>query len=670
MILHWGRDLGETTSDQLEALADAAVPGLAHSAAGMPLRLTILPLLDQAWQGHPALVGTPASKPFRLVGSDVGARSIRVALESDSLGVALDYELTVEGLLRTRATVTNLSTRTVAIDELNLVLPLPGNAVEILDFSGRWGAERQPRRRRISDGSWSREVRHGRGGHDAPYLLIAGTEAFSFRGGEVWGLHLGWSGNQRLWAEHQSTGLAAAGAGELLSSGEVELASGDAYSTPWLYGSWSDQGLDGMSTRFHDYLRRTGARVGRSRALILNTWEAAYFDQDATRLRRLAELGATVGVERFVLDDGWMSGRTDDTGGLGDWTVDRARRPDGLRPLIDYVTGLGMDFGLWVEPEMVTLDSEVARTHPEWLLTDTPGDLPPAARHQFALDLSIPDAFAHVLHQLDAILTEYPIAYLKWDHNRDLLAHRVHRHTLAVYRLMNELQSRHPGVEIEACASGGGRIDLRMLESAVRVWPSDNNDSLERQAIYRWTTLLIPPEFFGAHLGAPTSHLTGRTHTLSYRLATALFGWSGIEWDLLEASDEELHAIGDWAKHYKRLRGLIHTGTVVRADRHDSLWVHGIVSADASEAVFSISAVALTADAIPSPVRFPGLDRAKTYRVRPMTVGAAPRVIAQTVAPWLEAGGTAVSGNLLVEIGIAAPPLAPEQSLVLHIEAL
>jgi alpha-galactosidase len=670
VILHWGRDLGNLAAEQLGALADALIPGIAHSAAGVPLRLTILPLLDQAWQGHPALLATPPSTPFRLAGAEATGSSIRVELQSESLDVALDYELTAEGLLRTRATVTNRSADPFGVDELNLVLPLPARAEEILDFSGRWGAERRPQRRRIADGSWTRDSLHGRPGHDAPYLLVAGTDAFSFRGGEVWGFHLGWSGNQRLWAEHQSTGLTAVGAGELLAQGELEVASGGSYSTPWLYGSWSDEGLDGMSRRFHDYLRRTTGSDRRAHPLVLNTWEAAYFDHDDARLRRLAELGAKVGAERFVLDDGWMRGRTDDTRGLGDWTVDRARRPAGLTPLIEYVTGLGMDFGLWVEPEMVTPDSEVARSHPEWLLTDIPGVLPPPARHQFVLDLSIPAAYSHVLGQLDALLDEYPIAYLKWDHNRDLLARGVHRQTLALYRLMQEVQSRHPLVEIEACASGGGRIDLGILETALRVWPSDTNDSLERQAIYRWTTLLIPPEFFGAHVGAPTSHFTGRTHTLPYRLGTALFGWAGIEWDLLEASEEDQRGIREWAERYTELRGLIHSGTVVRADRDDELWVHGIVSQDASEAIFSISAVALTHDALPAPVRLPGLDHARAYRVRPLTFAAAPRFIAQALPPWLEAGSAVIPGRVLQEVGIAAPPLAPEQTLVLHLEAL
>jgi alpha-galactosidase len=669
-ILHWGRDLGDASVERLVHFADASIPAIAHSAVGVPLQLSVLPLLDQAWQGHPGLDGTPRSSPFSLTRTTATATSLQLSLESETLRAVLDYELTEEGLLRARATLTNVASEPFQLGELNLTVPLPGRAVEVLDFTGRWAAERRPQRRRIADGAWSRETRHGRSGHDAPYVVVAGTEGFTFRTGEVWGLHLAWSGNQRLWAEHLSSGASAAGAGELLAAGELSLAEGESYTTPWLVGSWSDQGLDGMSDRFHRYIRRTTGSDRRAHPLILNTWEAVYFDHNDEALRELARLGAEVGVERFVLDDGWMTGRTDDTRGLGDWTVDPDRRPEGLGPLAHYVVDLGMEFGLWVEPEMLTLDSEVARSHPDWILADPPGVLPLPARHQFVLDLGNPDAWDHVLAQLDALLTECPIACLKWDHNRDLLTPAVHRQTVALYRLMAELKSRHPAVEIESCASGGGRIDLAILESVVRVWPSDNNDSLERQSIYRWTTLLIPPELFGAHVGAPTSHTTGRTHTLPYRLATALFGWAGIEWDLRDASADDLLAIADWVAAYKRLRGLLHSGTVVRADREDSLWVHGIVSRDGAEAVFSISALAMTDDAIPSSIRLPGLDPARTYAIEPITLGAPPRYLAQSKPGWLETGGTVILGRLLEQVGIAAPPLAPEQTLILHLRAV
>jgi alpha-galactosidase len=219
-------------------------------------------------------------------------------------------------------------------------------------------------------------------------------------------------------------------------------------------------------------------------------WEAVYFDHDLDRLTELARRAAAVGAERYVLDDGWFGSRREETRGLGDWTVSPEVWPDGLAPLADRVHDLGMQFGLWFEPEMVNPDSDLYRAHPEWVLGAA--RLPPSWRHQQVLNLAHPDAYAYILERLDALLTEYDIAYLKWDHNRDVVDAPVHAQTLAVYRLLDELRARHPGVEIESCSSGGARVDLGILARIDRVWGSDSNDALERQHIQRWTALLLP----------------------------------------------------------------------------------------------------------------------------------------------------------------------------------
>ena len=208
-----------------------------------------------------------------------------------------------------------------------------------------------------------------------------------------------------------------------------------------------------------------------------------------------------MGIERFVLDDGWFTGRRDDTRGLGDWEVDTDVWPDGLHPLVNKVQSLGMEFGLWVEPEMVNPDSDLARAHPDWILRGRTA-LPPSARQQQVLDLANPEAYRHIADRLHALLNEYPIAYLKWDHNRDLVdagsgpggTPRVSEHTHALYRLLDELKAAHPGVEIESCASGGSRVDLGILERTDRVWTSDTLDPLERLDIQRHTSLVVAPE--------------------------------------------------------------------------------------------------------------------------------------------------------------------------------
>ncbi|MGH3261004.1 MAG: alpha-galactosidase, partial [Trebonia sp.] len=281
------------------------------------------------------------------------------------------------------------------------------------------------------------------------------------------------------------------GAGELILPDEVVVDEGESYTTPWLYGSYGT-GLDAVAARFHAFLRGRPQHPRLPRPIGLNTWEAVYFNHDLDHLLRLAERAAELGVERFVLDDGWFLGRRNDRSALGDWFVDPDLWPDGLGPLVELVKQLGMQFGLWFEPEMVSLDSRLAREHPEWLF-DAGHGVGVSGRHQHVLDLGHAGAYDYILDRVSALVDEYGIDYLKWDHNRPLTdaghqpsgAAGVRAQVLATYRMMDELKARHPGLEIESCASGGGRIDLGMLERADRVWVSDCNDPHERLEIQR-----------------------------------------------------------------------------------------------------------------------------------------------------------------------------------------
>lgn len=468
-----------------------------------------------------------------------------------------------EGVVVVRHAVRNLREVPLHLASLDAAVPVPARAEEVLDMTGLWASERRPQRARPGQGVWSRETRHGRPGHDDPFLMVVGTPDFGFRRGEVWSAHLAWSGDKRLWTESSALGVRTLGGGELLAPGEVVLAPGASYETPELLLAWSANGLDGLSARFHPWQRRV-APVPLPRPVVLNVWEAVYFDHDADRLDRLAQVAAEVGVERFVLDDGWFLGRRDDTAGLGDWVVDPDVWPQGLHPLVRSVVDCGMELGLWVEPEMVNPDSDLARAHPDWLLGG-PGT--PTWRNQRVLDLANPGAYAHVRDQLVAILDEYPVRYLKWDQNADLLAHGAHAQTLATYRLMDELRAHRPGLEIESCSSGGGRVDLGVLRRAGRVWVSDTNDPLDRQRIQRWTGVLVPPEHMGGHVGDRRAHITGRAASLGFRLATAFFGSAGIERDLTRAGADERAVVAAWVAEHKARRGLLHSGVVVHGTR-------------------------------------------------------------------------------------------------------
>ncbi|UED84785.1 alpha-galactosidase [Streptomyces profundus] len=682
-VVHWGVDLGELSQETMAELALAQVPQVASNNVDLAVPLALLPEHSAGWQGTPGLTGHRAgadfSTAFTVTASEVGERSLSLTAEDvvAALELRLEIELTPSGLVRQRATLTSQADEATApfsLGALLLALPVPERATELLDMTGRHLRERTPQRHEFTIGTHLRDNRKGRTGTDAVTVHIAGEADFGFRAGEVWGLHVAWSGNQRSLAERTHTGVSLLAGGELPLAGEITLGSGDSYTTPWIYGSYGREGLDELAARFHGFLRARPHHPTGARPVTLNVWEAVYFDHRLPKLRELADAAAEIGAERFVLDDGWFRGRRDDHAGLGDWYVDEDVWPEGLHPLAEYVRGLGLEFGLWVEPEMVNQNSDLARAHPEWIMA-TGDRLPPESRNQQVLDLGHPGAYAYILERLDAIVGEYALTYLKWDHNRDLVeaGHSptgqagVHRQTLAVYRLLDELRARHPGLEIESCSSGGGRVDLGVLERTDRVWTSDCIDALERQRIQRWTGLLLPPELMGSHVGAPRAHTTGRTHGLEFRAGTAISGHFGIEWDLTSASADDRAALAEWITLYKELRPLLHTGHVVREDHPDpALWVHGVVAQDGARAVFTLAQVATSVQAPPGMVRLPGLDPEARYRVTPLAPAARSVGPAMNALSWWDRGVT-LPGRVLGTIGVRAPIQHPERLLLLDV---
>jgi alpha-galactosidase len=683
-VLHWGADLGAGSFD--DSLTLAATPGIVPAGLDAALMPEILLQHATGWPGLPGMQAHRSGQDWSplFVTSDVvvdasdgdgGRVEVLASDHAARLALRMTVELTSQGLVRCAAEVTNEHPdRTLTMDGLVLALPVPLRASEVLDLTGRWTRERSPQRHAVMVGSHVRDIRRGRTGHDSPTLLCLGEPGFAFRSGEVWAAHVAWSGNQRTYAERLPNATTVLGGGELLLPGEVRLQPGECYRTPWLVCSYG-RGLDEVSTRVHRWLRARDAHPRSPRPVVLNTWEAVYFDHDLDTLTRLADTAAQVGVERFVLDDGWFRGRRGDTAGLGDWTVDPDVWPQGLHPLADHVQSLGMQLGLWVEPEMVNADSDLARAHPEWLMA-TGDRLPIEGRHQQVLDLGHVEAYEHVRSQLESLLDEYPIDYLKWDHNRELVdaGHSpggqpgVRGQTLALYRLMDELRAGHPGLEIESCSSGGGRVDLKILQCTDRVWTSDCNDALERQHIQRWTSLLVPLEMLGAHVGPPVSHTTGRRHALSFRAATALLGHFGIEWDIASASDADRAELAEWIALYRRLRPLLHHGDLVRGDHPDPAWlVSGVVSPDASHGVFSLAAVATSVHSPPGRVLLPGLADDVDYRVTLPAPGGLPAGVG--FPPWMGAAPLVLPGSILGLVGLQLPALWPEQAIVVEVTA-
>ncbi|WEK61664.1 MAG: alpha-galactosidase [Candidatus Microbacterium colombiense] len=681
-IVHWGSALRDADVPGMLATAE---PAVMNSSFDTARSFSIAAGRAHGWSGTPAIeahTGERILDGFALIsGTGDGERARFVLREaSASVEVAFSYRLDAAGVLHAAVEVSNIGVdQRVDVTAARALVPLPSRAAEILDFSGRWTNERLPQRAPINDGTWVRSSRRGRPGHDSSFLTLAGTEGFRFRTGEIWAAHVAWSGNQEMLVERLPEGAgvhrSTLGGGELVDAGEIALAPGETYASPEIVFIWSDAGIDGITARLHTSMRARPSHPQTPRPLLLNTWEAVYFDHDLETLTRLATTAAEVGVERFVLDDGWFLGRRDDHAGLGDWSVDPDVWPQGLKPLSDRVHALGMQFGLWFEPEMVNPDSELARQHPEWFLQEEPSL---AWRHQFVLDLSRDEVVEHLLDRLDRVIDESAVDFVKWDHNRDLHAaigaggaRRVHAHTLGFYRLLDELRQRHPNLEIESCASGGARTDLGVLARTDRVWASDCNDPIERQQIQRWTQTLLPPELIGAHIGPGESHTTHRHADFSFRAITALFGHAGLEWDLTTATDDERAAITTWTALYRELRGLIHSGVTVRGDDVDrGALLHGVVAPDASEAVFAWVRVETSGTANTARVPLPGLDATRLYRVRAREeIGAASRH--QVADPaWLRADGDLTLTGAALAQGLPLPLLNPGQAMLLHLTAV
>ncbi|HUB70848.1 MAG TPA: alpha-galactosidase [Acidimicrobiales bacterium] len=693
VVVYWGKDLGDLTEAETEALPMARKVTEGLRARDRAPIASISPTRADGWAGWPGLSGHRRglnSQPlFSLEAvetwDDDAASTFVYRGRDEAAGIVLEGELqlTREGLLKHRQTLTNVAgpeADPYEVQELPTLLPVPTYVVEVQDFAGRWGNEAQPQRRDLTQGTWLREQRRGRTGPDTPLVLSAGTKGFGFREGEVWGIHLGWSGDQRYLAQRLNTGTTLIGVAEILAPGEVILGPGESVTTPWAYGAYSGEGLDGMSARFHSFLRRLPAHPDSPRPVLLNIWEAVTFHHSFERIAELANIAAEIGIERFVIDDGWFGTRRDDKSGLGDWFVAPDVWPEGLKPIVDHVRSLGMEFGLWFEPEMVNLDSDLARAHPDWVL-GTAGRMPPAQRDQQVLDVSIPGSFDYILERMTSLVAEYGIDFIKWDHNRDL-ADPVHRsgpragrpavrdQTLATYRLMDALHERFPALEIESCSSGGSRVDLGVLERTQRVWASDCIDPIERARIVPGLATLLPLELIGSHVASPRSHTTGRQHDLPLRLIVAMFGHQGIEWDISSTTGEERKALADWVRLVKSFRALVHTGRLVRAERprDPGTTLFGVVAQDRSEALFVLVRSQTSPYWGTPSLRLDGLDPALRYRVQRVPV------------PGESAGGHDVpalppsvpvvaTGAVIMGTGVHVPFLQPDQASLWHVSA-
>lgn len=651
--------------------------------------LCVVPGFGAAWFNQSALLAHRQGQDFvqrfdacELSWQQPGS-ALRVEL-NDTLAqirLTLDYTLDEHDILRVHTYLQNTGAQVLELQWLAAAtLPLPGQMQEVRAYHGQWAHEFQLQTEALGHSIWLRENRRGRTSHDNfPGAVV--TQAGSTQdAGLVYGAHLAWSGNHRQFIEPLHDGQYQWQLGEFFAPGELRLVPGETLQTPCVFASCSVHGLNGLAANFHAAVRETmhwPNQTMRPRPIHINTWEAMYFDHRPQALRELAAAAADIGVERFVLDDGWFHGRRDDCAALGDWWADAEKYPDGLLPLAHYVQSFGMEFGLWVEPEMVNPDSDLYRAHPEWAL-QIAGRPQLTMRNQLVLDLQREEVSAYLFEKIDALLRTVPIRYLKWDMNRDLTlagtatGHPAYRgQVLAVYALIDRIRQAHPEVEIESCASGGARIDYGILSHTHRVWTSDCNDALSRVAIQRGALQFIPPEIMGAHIGPAPAHTTGRSQSLDFRAAVALPGHLGIEMDVRTLDTPARESLKQWLTLYKRLRPILHQGQVWQGEAGDGVvWqAHG--KHDGAEMVVLVYRLQPTQGRYTPNLRLPMLDRQARYQLQRIE----PAVHEWSSSPLHQAlldGQSPVQahGAWLAEAGLPLPRMQAESCLIIQIRRM
>ncbi|EPE63475.1 melibiase family protein [Exiguobacterium sp. S17] len=454
-------------------------------------------------------------------------------------------------------------------------LGLTERNLRLSHFSGAWTGEFQLQQGELLPGKKTIESRRGLTSHQSNPWFALDDEATEQHGEVIYGF-LGHSGNWAIHFERDQFGFTQVTGGLNTFDFAKRLASGDVFTTPAAYIGYTQLGFGAMSRNAHDFERDVIMPEWTRetlRPVLYNSWEATYFDVSEDGQKRLVDEAAAIGCELFVVDDGWFGERNSDAAGLGDWHVNKTKFPNGLEPLIRYVEDKGLQFGLWVEPEMVNPDSYLYRSHPDWIY-HTNGRPSTTSRNQFVLNLALPEIEAHVTHLLDDLLENHAIRYIKWDMNRAFSEpDSLHlgdakelwlRHTEAVYRILDTLRDRHPDVAFESCAGGGGRIDLGVLSRVEQVWTSDNTDALDRLEIQEGFSYAYNAKMMSCWVTDAPNWLNARALPLNYRFVSAMQGTLGIGGNLLEWSKEDLAASKRWIETYKSIRPLVQHGTSYR----------------------------------------------------------------------------------------------------------
>ncbi len=669
LVLEHGRDallwrhLGlRVATDGLPALATTR--GAATFSLDDDVPFATAPGLG--WFGPLAV--SARGRVLRWVVEDVAqtADAVRVTLADADTGLRLEQAFrVVSGGFEIAASLGNDGPVPQPIDHIaSALLPLPAGLDRILSWRGRHAAEFVECVEAMPEQQWRREGRRGLPGHGGPPGLYLLGEGAGWDQGLALAAQLAWSGDAAIAVERDDEGR------HLLSAGitdAITLQPGERFDAPPLLLAISGRGRNGAMAQMHAMVRARLPALG-PRPVHLNSWEACYFRHDTARILELARAAADVGAERFILDDGWFKGRNDDTSGLGDWTPDPIKYPDGLTPLAEAVTAMGLQFGLWVEPEMVNPDSDLYRTRPDWAL-HIPGSPQPTARNQLVLNLSLLPVEDYLFDALDQLLREVPISYLKWDHNRDLAPAGGVGQVQGLYRLLARLRAAHPDVEIESCAGGGGRCDAGIAAFTQRFWTSDNLDPESRVAIQRGFQAFFPPEVMGAHAGASPAHATGRRHTLGFRAGVAMAGHFGVEMDPAKLPDAEREELARWIAFHKQWRHLLHGQTLVMGEGSDGLvWQ---ASGNGREWLLLVTRTSPPQDRRPQPLALPFLAGVGAITATLLArAGTTPHKGFGEPAFLSDlSDGVTFPADWLAHAGLPLPPLLAQSVAIFHLKA-
>lgn len=600
----------------------------------------------------------------------VDERELAVTLKD--IGYDLQVELHYRAypdfnLISRWAVIRNAGQSSVQLEEaLSGVVSLPRRRSWRLTYlAGHWAGETRIVEEELKAGKKVLESRRGTTSHQLnPAVFLDAGESVEEEG-EVWGFLLAWSGNWKSVKEFVSHDQLRVSMGVNDFDFSWHLAPGESFKTPKMIVAYSDVGFGGLSRSLHRFERsevlpRNNAT--KPRPVIYNTWETLYFNVNEENLKKLAERAAEIGVEVFVVDDGWFRGRDDDRAGLGDWEPDPKKFPNGLRPVIEHVKSLGMKFGIWVEPENVNPNSDLYRRHPDWVY-HFPGRPRSEMRNQLVLNLSRSDVKEYVLGWLDRLLSENDISFVKWDMNRnfsepgwpDAPRERQReiwvRHVLSLYEILDELRRRHPNVVFEGCSGGGGRVDLGAMERYDQFWTSDNTDALDRLYIQEGFTMAYCPKAMGAWVTGVPNFLTNRSLSLEFRFHSAMMGALGVSVNLLELSRQEIEEAKMHIEFYKRIRHIIQDGDLyrLRSPRCGWLTAFQFVTPDKTEsALFLFSLQQGFGERITN-LKLRGLDPDLDYE--------------------LDTSGQSLSGSFLMNHGIDPDIRGDYRSRIIHLRA-